>query len=422
MANRKKMEKELYSKACVVESIRFVVDEAREESVNLKEYEKFSCNLATILAREKEVIAIRLVPYPDNCVVYIAKNDIWCEKDTDYINSIKSYLKSLSKDAPVRLKDAWKRDDVDSLFEDVIEFCSEKLNTRFEKLKKDITDNQHQQHIKSFIDYASIKVENLDEMSGYELSEKCSSYYKKVKNSTAPEKFLRHIKKVGSYYAALYDITACACKKKYKDLFSNLQVHKLNPMTLHQPIFSWKNIVERYTRNHTICEEFKRRCLNDHDTSARLSDIYGNRLDDESNEQHLCLHAEMNILANIINEKYKGSTFIAVSKRSCYLCELYIKFAQMKGYKIFTSGTHKKLYHKWMLPNIKDTAFKSESVRYIIKNLDRVINEEIVKHVYEVAWSDSEGEIENSGADPNSHEEADELLKAKIQRKKQRIY
>jgi len=45
----KKMEKELYSKACVAESIRFVVDEAREESVNLKEYKKFSCNLATIL-------------------------------------------------------------------------------------------------------------------------------------------------------------------------------------------------------------------------------------------------------------------------------------------------------------------------------------------------------------------------------------
>jgi len=59
------------------------------------------------------------------------------KKDTDYIERIKAYLKSLSKDAPVALKEAWKRD-VGNLFDDVIEFCSEKLNNRLEKLKKDI--------------------------------------------------------------------------------------------------------------------------------------------------------------------------------------------------------------------------------------------------------------------------------------------
>ena len=44
---------ELHSKACVAKGIRFVVDNAKEESVNLEEYENFSCNLATILARDR---------------------------------------------------------------------------------------------------------------------------------------------------------------------------------------------------------------------------------------------------------------------------------------------------------------------------------------------------------------------------------
>jgi hypothetical protein len=100
---------------------------------------KFSCNLATILAREKEVVAVRLIPYPDKCVIHLAKNGSWLQKDIDYIGKIENYVKSLSKNAPITSKEALKREYVKSLFRDVKKYCSEKFKTRFEKLKKDIT-------------------------------------------------------------------------------------------------------------------------------------------------------------------------------------------------------------------------------------------------------------------------------------------
>ncbi|CAG8459972.1 11243_t:CDS:1 [Funneliformis mosseae] len=131
-------ENELYSKACVAGSIRFVVDEADEESVALAEYENFSRNLATILARDRQVVAVTLIPYPNKCEVYIAKNNSWLEEDIVYIDKIKEYVKSLSKDAPIKLNAALERGDVGNLFGDVLEYCSAKIDTRFDKLKDDI--------------------------------------------------------------------------------------------------------------------------------------------------------------------------------------------------------------------------------------------------------------------------------------------
>src|ERR1044071_6560477 len=81
LVKKKMQEKELYSKMCVVRSIKFVANEAREERVNLNVNEKFSCNLATILARDKEVVAVGLRIFPDKCIVYISKNDNWNRKD-----------------------------------------------------------------------------------------------------------------------------------------------------------------------------------------------------------------------------------------------------------------------------------------------------------------------------------------------------
>ncbi|RIA84172.1 hypothetical protein C1645_742537 [Glomus cerebriforme] len=102
-------EKELYSKACVVGSIKFVIDEAKDESIGLEWYEKFSHNVATILARDKEVVAVRLIPYSNKCEVYIAKDGPWLKKDIAYIAKFKKYVKSLSKDAPIKLDEALER-------------------------------------------------------------------------------------------------------------------------------------------------------------------------------------------------------------------------------------------------------------------------------------------------------------------------
>src|SRR5436190_21809824 len=100
----KKKGMELYSKACVAESIRFIVDNAKEESVNLEEYENFSCNLATILARDREVVAVRLLHHANKCDVYLAKNSRWSDRcSVEYIEETEKYVKSLSNDAPIKL-------------------------------------------------------------------------------------------------------------------------------------------------------------------------------------------------------------------------------------------------------------------------------------------------------------------------------
>ena len=52
-----------------------------------------------------------------------------------------------------------------------------------------------------------------------------------------------------------------------------------------------------------------------------------------------------------------GSFNIAVSKRCCYLCELYINFAQKNGYNIVIPGNHKKIYSRWKLSHVNDNYF-----------------------------------------------------------------
>src|ERR1043166_7907248 len=95
---------EMHSKLCVASGIKFVDSETgRKEERDLKANKKFSCNLATMLARDKEVIAVGLKLFTDKCVVYISKNRYWSDKDVEYINKIKRYFKSISKDAPIML-------------------------------------------------------------------------------------------------------------------------------------------------------------------------------------------------------------------------------------------------------------------------------------------------------------------------------
>jgi hypothetical protein len=53
-----KLAKELYSKMCVTESINFVVEEASHKDTIKDSMDKFSCNIATILARDQEVVAV----------------------------------------------------------------------------------------------------------------------------------------------------------------------------------------------------------------------------------------------------------------------------------------------------------------------------------------------------------------------------
>ncbi|CAI2181676.1 1176_t:CDS:1 [Funneliformis geosporum] len=169
-----------------------------------------------------------------------------------------------------------------------------------------------------------------------------------------------------------------------------MYVQKLDPIMTTQRISSWKEITQMFISDKKEYEKFKERCLDDYITRARLREIYDDQLD-EKISQHTNLHAELNILTKIVDQKYRSRSFITVSKKCYYLCDLYIKFARNKGYNIITSGTHNKIYHRWMLPNPRDTTFGKDAQSYILANLNLIINEEITiaKHTNVTSISDS---------------------------------
>ncbi|RIA81067.1 hypothetical protein C1645_837573 [Glomus cerebriforme] len=235
---KKLIMKEFYSKVCVVESIKFFADELSESEINLTKTDKFTCNLATILAaRDKEVVA------------------------------------SLNK--------ALESDNLANLWIKVYEYCSDNLESRFQKLKNYITTEQHHDYVSAFIKYASIDIKNIDKMERSLISIICCCFYKKVKDDpTIPKKFLGRIKR------------------------SHIVLHLLKPVAVNQSIFSWKNIIQRFTNEY---ESFKEDCSNDFIKMKKLKYIYDeiDKLDNENIEQKLYLHAEMNILTSIINQKDK---------------------------------------------------------------------------------------------------------------------
>ncbi|RIA90766.1 hypothetical protein C1645_769061 [Glomus cerebriforme] len=381
-----KREKEFYSKLQVAGSIKFAVGEESDEYIGLKkpklkDNEKFSRNLATILARKGEVVAINLTTYPSYCIIYISKNGTWLETDYEYIKKIQEFMVRISKYEPMTWEEAFKKNDTKALSANVIAYCSGKFDSRLKKLKKEIRNGKDDKCIQSFLEYASNSVDiNNVRASKILISKVCCYYYKKVsKNVEAPNEFLKHLKKVGSYMRALIDITSCACNESYKDLFSNIKLHILKTIITHQPIFSWRNIIQSFILDPMEYENFKNACLNDRIKAGRLATIYGGvgNLELESIKKGICLHAEMNILNEIINQKRKAKAYIAVSKKCCYLCELYIKFAQEQGYNIVISGAHRKIYNLWKLPSPTDVAFKSNFLSYAIKELDRIIQEEV---------------------------------------------
>ncbi|CAB4386356.1 unnamed protein product [Rhizophagus irregularis] len=123
-------EEELYSKICVAQSIKPVFVD-NESSYKLS---KLSCSLATILARDKDIVAI----------------GPWLDEEVVYINKIREYLRNISNDSPKKSKA-----NSDTLAIEILSYCSNKLESRINKLKEDLTRNPDKEYIKSFIRYAS---------------------------------------------------------------------------------------------------------------------------------------------------------------------------------------------------------------------------------------------------------------------------
>jgi hypothetical protein len=252
----KEREKELYSKECVAKSINFVVGEASVEATTLKVHERFSCNLVTILARNKEVVAVWMRILSNRSVVYLVKNFAWLENEVKYIDKITEYLKDISEKAPT-ISSGTER----AFTEEVMLYCSAKLKSRLEKLKNDIKNDGDKEHVKSFLNFLSTKVDDEDKTNMFMLSYVCNKYYKEVKDDyDIPSKFLGHIKKVGSYVGSMIGIIKCARNIRYKSLFSNAIVLKGKPDIIYdQPIYSWKNIIKSFIDEDKY-EQFMDRC------------------------------------------------------------------------------------------------------------------------------------------------------------------
>jgi hypothetical protein len=394
----KKLEKELYSKECVAESINFVVGAASVEATTLTVQEIFSCNLATILARDKEVVAVWMNFLPNHSEIYLTKNFAWLKDDVRYINKIMDYLKSISKNAPVKSRGTER-----AFAEAVTFYCSAKLESRLEKLKNDIENNGDNEEVKSFIKFFSTKVNDAEKTSMIMMSRVCNDYYKEVKDDyDIPSKFLGHIKKVGSYAGSIKSIIGCARNIRYKPLFSKAKVLRVRPDIMYdQPIYSWENIIKRFVDEDKY-ERFMDKCSKKSKVVERRRKVYTDKvtnqqqqLDGDDVKQRIYLHAEMKLLSNIIDNKINSREFIAVSKRCCYLCELYIDFAWKQGYKIIVPGNHKKIYSGWKLPDVKDSNFKINSLKYILENLDRIIENKI-NHYTRSLPGDSDSDINSS--------------------------
>jgi hypothetical protein len=188
---------------------------------------------------------------------------------------------------------------------------------------------------------------------------------------------------VGSYAESTKGIIACARKTKYKPLFSEIRVHGMRPVIIdHQPIHSWKNIIRRFVDDKDY-RRFTNKCLNDKWIMERMQKIYvdttTNQLQlDVDIKRRIYLHAELNILTYIMDQNIRNRVFIAVSKRCCYLCELYINFVQKEGYNVIISGKQKKVYSGWKLPHVSDINFKIRSLEYILDHLDQII----IRNIY----------------------------------------
>ncbi|PKY16245.1 hypothetical protein RhiirB3_428580 [Rhizophagus irregularis] len=387
-------------------------DQEREKERKKELYDKiFSCYLTTILARDKEVVAVWLSILQDRCEIYLSKNSDWLDKDNKFIDNITKYLKNISKNAPAKSEDNER-----NFLVAVTLYCSTKLESRLKKLKDDIEFYGDDEHVKSFKDFFSAKVGDTNNTSTITISGVCKEYYKKIKKakveSRIPSEFLRHIKKVASYMVSVIGIIKCARNIQYKSLFSNIQVFKGGPVIINnQPIYSWKNIIKRFIDEDKY-KCFMDRCSEMPEVMERISKVYTDnatrkqqQLDGDDVKKYICSHAQMNILALIINKGIKSRVFIAVFKRCCYLCKLYTDFARKQGYNIivfepqfFTNYAfdwkYMKICSEWQLPHVEDNDFKARSLIYILKNLDQIIEKKLKHYTSSLSANSSDDNID----------------------------
>ncbi|RGB34608.1 hypothetical protein C1646_760400 [Rhizophagus diaphanus] len=128
-------EEELYSKIYAAQSIKPVFSGEVVDNESSYKLSKLSCNLATILARDKDIVAVRL-KISDGCIAYISKSGPCLDEEVVYINKIREYLRNILHGSPKKSKA-----NSDSLAIEILSYYYNKLGSRINKLKNDLTCN-----------------------------------------------------------------------------------------------------------------------------------------------------------------------------------------------------------------------------------------------------------------------------------------
>ncbi|PKC11155.1 hypothetical protein RhiirA5_413426 [Rhizophagus irregularis] len=217
-----------FCKLYVAGIFRGPVEEKSEEEIDLPGKDKFSYNIAAILARDREVVAVNLRVLSDGCEISIAKNSFWLDKDREYVEKIKETLTNVSKYAPMKFEQACDREDMRDLFLTIKKYCFEKLEYILDKLRRDITEYEDKEYIKSFLNYVKTMLTYFDN----------------------EEKFT--ISVVGSYAGSLFNITNC-----------RIDLKLLSPDVVIHPILPWNGIVKKFLDHEKEYESFMEACLID---------------------------------------------------------------------------------------------------------------------------------------------------------------
>jgi len=70
------------------------------------------------------------------------------------------------------------------------------------------------------------------------------------------------------------------------------------------------------------------------------------------------VHAELAVIITMVKRKIQHLPYIGVSKLSCIMCSCYIHaFREITGRKVFTQGSHRKVYPGWVWPCHPDSSY-----------------------------------------------------------------
>lgn len=375
-----------YDKLCLASSIKFTID--KPDFINIKDnIYKFVNSISTILARDNEVIAVYVEQTSNReSKLYLGKNSKWNNKDKTYIENILKILQDISIDGNIT-KGSEKVINIRSL---MIDYCKNKINKRIDKLIKDFNDK----NISNNNEYGKLnEILKKDKNDILNITRECNNIYRDnilYWNKYPTNKFYKHVKKLGSYAASINTICTCASKYEYKDFFRKVNIIYSEPVDKDIIIKDWTKVLNFYINDKKTKKQIIDDCKSDRNINSTIEKIY------KDNKQNFYCHGELHIIKELVDKKQKQKCYLGISKLCCYMCFNYITFLNNNGYNFIISGTHNKLYNRWMFPELKDNDLNTKVKIYLENILDETIKNEITEYTKILPDSDSAGNSQNT--------------------------